>query len=149
MDGSAGVPPRIVLDTNAWLDLLVFRDARAAWLGAALVGRRVEAVVDTRAFEEWRRVLAYPKLGLDAARRRDAALAFERISVPWSGPPADARLPRCADPDDQPFLELARDAGALLLVSRDAALLALDRRTRAVGFGVVAPEQVAARLGLP
>jgi predicted nucleic acid-binding protein len=143
------MPPRIVLDTNAWLDVLVFRDARAAWLGAALDEGRLEAVADARAVGEWLRVLAYPKLGLGPAQRLDAQAAFERKTIRWSGPPGDARLPRCADPDDQPFLELARDAGAILLVSRDAALLALDRRTRELGFGIAVPEQVAARLRVP
>jgi putative PIN family toxin of toxin-antitoxin system len=140
--------PRIVLDTNAWLDVLVFRDARAAWLAAALVDGRLEAVADARAADEWRRVVAYSKLGLDPERQRGAVGAFEHRATLWSGPADRARLPRCADPDDQPFLELARDSGARLLVSRDAALLALDRRTRSLGFGIVVPEQVAARLEL-
>lgn len=53
-----------------------------------------------------------------------------------------APLPRCADPDDQKFLELARDAGAAWLLSRDAALLALARRCeRQHGFRIVPPER--------
>ena len=39
-------------------------------------------------------------------------------------------LPRCADPDDQKFLELADDAGADVLVTGDGHLLSLAGRTR-------------------
>ena len=46
-------------------------------------------------------------------------------------------LPRCRDPDDQPFLELARDAGAMALLTRDAQLLRLARRCV---FAIATPE---------
>ena len=45
-------------------------------------------------------------------------------------------LPRCADPDDQPFIDLAVTHGALLL-SKDAAVLGLTRRLRAQGIHVM------------
>ncbi|MBW8810763.1 MAG: PIN domain-containing protein, partial [Lysobacter sp.] len=43
-------------------------------------------------------------------------------------------LPRCADPDDQKFLELALAANARWLLSRDHALLVLGRRTARAGL---------------
>ena len=56
-------------------------------------------------------------------------------------------LPRCRDPDDQRFLELARDAGAAALVTRDRELLRLARRTmRMARFDVLTPESWAGRL---
>ena len=51
------------------------------------------------------------------------------------------RLPVCTDRDDQKFLEIARDAGAEVLVTKDKALLKLGRRTAREGlFKIMQPE---------
>jgi len=51
------------------------------------------------------------------------------------------RLPVCTDRDDQKFLEIARDAGAAILITKDKALLKLARRTaRENLFRIMAPE---------
>lgn len=53
---------------------------------------------------------------------------------------AVAALPRCRDPDDQKFLELARDGAADFLVTKDKALLKLRRISRDPGgFRIVTP----------
>ena len=52
---------------------------------------------------------------------------------------AAAPQARCADPDDQMFLDLTYAAGVRWLVSRDAALLALARTARAWGSDIVTP----------
>jgi predicted nucleic acid-binding protein len=46
------------------------------------------------------------------------------VAPPVSG----VRLPVCSDKADQKFLELARDAGAEVLITKDKALLKLARR---------------------
>jgi predicted nucleic acid-binding protein len=138
---------RLVLDSNACLDLFVFDDPGAAALHAALACGAAQAVDDEVGRAEWLRVLRYPAIGLDAPRiaaaeARHAGLV-QRWNGPdrWSGAPA---LPRCRDPDDQPFLELAARCAAHALVTRDANLLRLSRRTLAVaGFVVVPPAQIA------
>jgi len=51
------------------------------------------------------------------------------------------RLPVCTDRDDQKFLEIARDAGAQVLVTKDKALLKLGRKTLQAGlFRIMFPE---------
>jgi predicted nucleic acid-binding protein len=141
------VPPsRLVLDTNVCLDLFVFGDAACAALRDALATGEVEAVADAACRDEWLRVLAYPPLALDAARRDAAAAAFDAClcllpATERRPAPATSRLPRCADPDDQKFLELAQACGAQWLLSRDNELLRLARRTRRDhGFDIVAPQ---------
>ena len=50
-------------------------------------------------------------------------------------------LPQCRDPDDQKFLEAAAAAHADFLVSRDRALLEMNRRrARALPFRILTPE---------
>ena len=51
------------------------------------------------------------------------------------------RRPQCTDTDDQKFIELALDAGAQWLVTRDRALLKLARRARSLGLTIVTPER--------
>jgi len=139
-------PPRVVLDTNVCLDLFVFGDAGCAALREALRTGALEAVSDEACRAEWLAVLAYPQLALDEARQAAAVAAFDALlrRLPDTGRHdlVDApRLPRCADPDDQKFLELAQACGARWLLSRDRELLKLARRTRRdQGFDVLSPQ---------
>lgn len=133
---------RFVLDTNAWLDWLVFDDPAMAPLKAAVAAGRAEILIDAACESELERVLAYPlgRFSLDApaqaaclAECRRLALRVERQAPPES-------LPRCRDPDDQKFLEAAAAARAHYLVTRDLALLELARRP--LPFRILAPEKM-------
>lgn len=139
------LPVRLVLDTNVCLDLLVFDDPRCASLRDALEQRRAMAFTDAPCREEWLRVLAYPRLALSPSRQAQAVLDYDAMLSPWLAPPAPVaaavRLPRCPDPDDQKFLELAHAAGADALLSRDRALLGLASRARRRGlFRIALPQ---------
>jgi uncharacterized protein len=136
--------PRLVLDTNVALDLFVFADAATVALRLALEQGRVQAVVDQPCRDEWLAVLDYPALALKAPTREAAALAFDRciqlLPATELAAPVGVRLPRCADPDDQKFLELALAAGAQWLLSKDKAVLQLARRTAREGwFRILTP----------
>jgi putative PIN family toxin of toxin-antitoxin system len=140
----------VVLDTNVLLDLFVFHDPRWQALQAALQNGRVQAVTREDCDQEWQIVLHYPQLPLDDARRADSmaeyrALIACRSFVAKSG----IVLPRCSDGDDQKFLELARDAAASVLISKDKALLKLARKTAQAGlFRIMPPAQWVAEYGL-
>jgi putative PIN family toxin of toxin-antitoxin system len=138
---------RLVLDTNVWLDWLVFGEPSLAPLKAAVAERRAEVFIDAACEAELERVLAYD-LGrhtLDAAARVACLAECRRIAqFLKNGKPADcAGLPRCADPADQIFLEAALAAQADLLVTRDRELLELGRRGRALPFRIVTPDGAA------
>ena len=138
-----GAARRVVLDTNVCLDLFVFRDPAVARLAHALVEGGVEAVTDVACRDEWCRVLAYPQLALDEAGQRMALAEHDRwirLADPAWTVPTGIRLPRCADPDDQKFLELALAAGARWLLSKDKEVLRLGRRTLRDGlFAIMTP----------
>ncbi|HEY8683816.1 MAG TPA: putative toxin-antitoxin system toxin component, PIN family [Rhodanobacter sp.] len=138
--------PRIVLDTNVCLDLFVFRDPLCSHLLAALQRGAVQAVTRDDCREEWQRVLHYPQLPIDAQLRAVLNDAFDAL-IQLLPPEAatlgedDSRLPRCGDPDDQKFLELALASGAAWLLSKDKELLKLDRRTSHTGlFSIWLPQ---------
>ena len=131
---------RVVLDTNVWLDWLVFDDPSVAPIRAAIAAGRAEVFMAAACEAELERALGYDlgKRTVDIA----ACLALcrrvaRRINSP--APEAErARLPACRDPDDQKFLEAALAARAGFLVTRDRALLDLARR--AGPFRIVTPE---------
>lgn len=136
---------RLVLDTNVCLDLFVFADPRSAALHDALRSRRCTAVSNVACRGEWQRVLRYPVLKLEPARRKALEADYDAFVVSIAAAATDAAaamsLPRCKDSDDQKFLELARDTGAIALLTRDAALLELAPRTLRAGlFDILTPE---------
>lgn len=141
---------RMVLDTNVSLDLIVFRDPRWDRLRERLEQGDCEAVMRTDCRLEFARVLAYPQFDLDPAQRVRALEAFDamhRMVEPDAGK-GDAlqTLPRCRDPDDQKFLELAQASRADILLSKDKAVLKLARRNRREGlFEILSPEAWVAR----
>ena len=117
---------RLVLDTQVWLDWLVFDEPALAGLRAEIGAGRAEVLIDAACLAELERVLAYP-LG----RKVDAAACLARcdkfsILVKPEDPPFE--LPQCRDPDDQKFLTLAAGVRADCLVTRDRELLRLARR---------------------
>lgn len=143
---SAG-PPRLVLDTNVCLDLYVYGNPHCAALHATLAAGRRWALTNAACRDEWLRVLDYPQLALDAARRAAAAAMFDAQLRMWAEltPPEAPALPRCSDPDDQKFLELAQACGAQHLLTRDKALLKLGKRARREhGFDILTPQAYAA-----
>ena len=134
---------RLVLDTNVWLDLLLFEDPRCAPLRQALEAAEVHILLREDCHAEWLRVLAYPALRVEPVRQSQLALQ-QRALCQWvTGAHAEAgtALPRCRDRDDQKFIELAWEGAADCLLSRDQALLDLDRRCRRQGlFAIARPE---------
>jgi putative PIN family toxin of toxin-antitoxin system len=125
---------KLVLDTNVWLDVLVFDDPAAR----ALREGGHEIVIDAPCGAELERVLAYPlgKWTLAPERRAACLAACLRMSRKVEAGDAPAGLPSCEDPDDQKFLALAAAAGADALVTKDEALLRLQGR---VPFRIARP----------
>jgi putative PIN family toxin of toxin-antitoxin system len=126
-------PKRIVLDTNIWLDWLMFKDASVLHLQDVVSGGRAEVFIDAACEAELERVLAYElgKHALDAAAQAACLAESRRIAQRINEPAPEAgraKLPKCRDPDDQKFLDLALAARADCLITKDHALLELARR---------------------
>ncbi|MET0322807.1 MAG: putative toxin-antitoxin system toxin component, PIN family [Duganella sp.] len=134
--------PRIVIDTNVCLDLFVFKDPRWAALLSALETGAVEAVTRADCRDEYNIVLHYQHLPLDDATRPLAAARFDALIKVVAPAESGVRLPVCTDRDDQKFLEVARDAQASVLITKDKALLKLGKRLVKAGmFQVLVPEK--------
>ena len=128
----------MVIDTNIVLDLFVFQDPATLALNLALATSltlghpRWLATAPMR--EELERVLCYPQvLKRMAFYARSAAEVlghFDRLSHAVDVAPKASVT--CKDPDDQKFIDLAVAHGAALL-SKDQAVLCMDKRMRGLG----------------
>ena len=140
-------PAWVVLDTNVWLDLLVFDDARSRRLHQALQAGGLQPLATAAMFDELADVLSRPFLArwpVDAAAVLGQARALCRqVDEPVA---MNSAAPRCADPDDQIFIDLAWCWPTRWLFSRDRALLDLARAAKPRGLGVVTPAGWAASL---
>jgi uncharacterized protein len=139
----------VVLDTNVVLDLLVFHDVRSQGLHQALQAGRLQPLATAPMFDELADVLSRPFLArwqVDApVVLAQARLLCQQVEAP---PPGTSSSPRCADPDDQIFIDLAWSWPARWLFSRDRALLDLARAAHPRGLDVLTPAAWAARPAL-
>lgn len=147
--GVTASAPLVVLDTNVVLDLWLFGDARSAPLRSALQAGRLSALVTAPMLAELGDVLQRPFAQgwpVPPAQALADLQAFARlVAMPTAaGQPA----PRCTDPDDQKFIDLAWHWPAAWLVSRDRAVLRLAKPALTHGLRIVTPERWAA-LNLP
>ena len=144
----AGNMARLVLDTNVWLDWLVFADAGVASIREAVARGDASVFISPACEAELIRVLNYPlsPFTLDADAQAAALSQCRAIARAADETEAHsiASLPRCADPDDQMFLELARDCRADALITKDRDLLALAaRKERPLPFRIITPREFA------
>jgi predicted nucleic acid-binding protein len=130
--------PLLVLDTNVVLDWLVFRDAAAAPLAAALERGQVRWIATDAMRDELTAVLA--RGGFERWQPDPAAVlaCWQQLAMPADpAPPAPGWS--CGDPDDQKFLDLAVHARAAALLTRDRALLEFTRRAASIGLWIGPP----------
>jgi putative PIN family toxin of toxin-antitoxin system len=128
------VRARVVLDTNIVLDLLVFADAAARPIAAALDEGRLQWIATRAMRDELERVLTYPQIVSRLAYYAlEASKVLGRFDAQVRLAPAPPKASvTCSDPDDQKFIDLAV-AGQCLLLSKDAAVLSMARRLAALG----------------
>ena len=133
-----GEPPCVVLDTNAVLDWLYFRDVHCAALADAVTGHRVRWIASAQMRDEIEHVLERGSLGTrwpeGPATVRDGWHRWATMVDATAGTTPLAM--RCTDADDQKFIDLALDARAIALLSADRAVLRLARRASAFGLAI-------------
>ena len=149
-----------VLDTNVWLEWLLFDDPSVAQLRAAHDAARLRILACAQARAELSHVLGRADVLAQAARARarragaqagaidprEALGRFDAIATIRPLAP-DCGL-RCSDPQDQLFIDLAAAQSARWLFTRDRALLALARKAAPrFGLAIVAPERFLASPG--
>jgi putative PIN family toxin of toxin-antitoxin system len=135
--------PSVVLDTNATLDWLVFRDKTTSVLGTAIETRQLIWLATPVMRQEFDEVLSRAALARWRSRDRAATAAWQNLAQM----PEIEALPgplRCRDPDDQVFIDVALHCRCAWLITRDRALLALAVGARAWGLTIATPSDFSA-----
>ncbi|KVE29792.1 PIN domain-containing protein [Burkholderia singularis] len=80
---------RVVLDSNVWIDILVFDDPATRPIRAALETGAVTALIDARCLGELERVLDYPQFKARAVDKAAALATVARLTQHVAGPRAN------------------------------------------------------------
>lgn len=137
-----------VIDTNVWLDLYFFRDPDAQPLAAALDSPHWMAAGCEQTEAELSAVLQRPGFCSSPGQRSHLLECVRQWQDRTRLFPLDAAAPwRCRDPHDQKFLDLAFATQATVLLTKDKALLALNRKAQRCGLAIIAPRDFGTRFG--
>jgi putative PIN family toxin of toxin-antitoxin system len=102
----------IVLDTNVLVSALLSPFGPAARILDLILAGDVRLAYDDRIMAEYRQVLARPKFSFDPQAVADVLAYMNAEGEAVVARPLSVELP---DPDDLAFLEVATQAGALLI----------------------------------
>lgn len=135
-------PLRLVLDTNAVLDALLFADPRMTSAVEALARREAQWLATAPMREELARVLVRSALARYAPDCERILTEFDDQALMMAAS-AVVGSPRliCRDPDDQPFIDLAFHLRPCTLLTQDRDLHALARRAAVLGVAILRPQQ--------
>ena len=126
--------PRLVLDTNVILDLLVFKDPSAEPLRLMLDAKTVDAVRSEASMLELIDVIQRPIFKLSKQEQDMILQAWESATRLLENTAIESAPFICRDLDDQIFLDMAYSIRPAVLFSKD--LRVLELRVSAKGHGV-------------
>jgi putative PIN family toxin of toxin-antitoxin system len=120
---------RVVLDTNVLVSALILKGSISGLVDLWRMGR-ITPVLSRETFDEFRRVLGYPKFSLSTSEiqgilQQEILPFFEVVER------VDPVAGVCRDPDDDKFLACAASAKVAFVVSGDKDLCSLGK------FGLV------------
>jgi putative PIN family toxin of toxin-antitoxin system len=124
----------LVVDTNVVLDLWVFLDPGSGKIAAATQSPAWRWIGSQPMRDELALVLDYPHIAARLQRngrtRLQVLVQYDALVLQVENAPRASAI--CKDPDDQKFIDLAAQHGAVL-VSKDKAVLALNKRLNKLG----------------
>ena len=126
--------PRLVLDTNVILDLLVFKDPSAEPLRLMLDAKIVDAVRSEASMLELVDVIQRPIFKLSQQEQDSILQAWASVTRLLENAAIESAPFICRDLDDQIFLDMAYSIRPAVLFSKD--LRVLELRVSAKGHGV-------------
>ena len=134
---------RIVLDTNVLVSGLLSASGPPAWIVEAVLAGELELALDMAIRQEYEDVLRRPEFAFSPDVLDDLLTTLDQFSFQvTAAPPCPEPLP---DPDDEPFLAVARASDSTLVTGN---LRHFPPRCRG-GVSVVTPRELVDRLRQP
>jgi putative PIN family toxin of toxin-antitoxin system len=118
--------PRLVLDTNIILDLLVFKDPSAEPIQLLLDAKLVDAVRSEASMLELIDVIQRPAFKLSQEEQERILQVWESSARLMENAAIESAPFTCRDPDDQVFINMAYSLRPALLLSKDLRVLELQ-----------------------
>ena len=128
--------PRLVLDTNVILDLLVFQDPAAEVVWMALDTKLVDAVRTEESMLELIDVIQRPRFKLNEEQQQAILKRWESSTRLLENTTIEPAPFTCRDPDDQVFLDMAYSLRPALLLSKDLRVLELCASSKRHGIAI-------------
>ena len=119
------IKPRLVLDTNVILDLLLFKDPSTEPIRLLLSANQVDAVRSEASMLELVDVIQRPAFKLNREDQETILQAWQSNTRLLENTAIEAAPFTCRDPDDQVFLDMAYSLRPALLLSKDLRVLEL------------------------
>ena len=117
--------PRLVLDTNVILDLLVFQDPAAEVIQTVLDAKLVDAVRTEASMLELMDVIQRPNFKLSKEQQQIILKQWESSSRLLKNSAIEPAPFTCRDLDDQVFINMAYSIRPALVLSKDLRVLEL------------------------
>ena len=117
--------PRLVLDTNVILDLLVFQDPAAEVIQTVLDAKLVDAVRTEASMLELMDVIQRPNFKLSKEQQQIILKQWESSSRLLENSAIEPAPFTCRDLDDQVFINMAYSIRPALVLSKDLRVLEL------------------------
>ena len=128
--------PRLVLDTNVILDLLVFKDPSAKPIRLLLDAKLVDAVRTEESMLELIDVIQRPAFKLSREEQEVILQAWESSTRLLENAVMESAPFTCRDLDDQVFINMAYSLRPALLLSKDLRVLELHRTAMRYGIEI-------------
>jgi uncharacterized protein len=134
----------IILDTNIWLDWLVFQDPGVAAIQNDVAAKKLRIVAQESMRAELAEVLTRPcftkRMQMSDITPESALEQFDSLVQLLPNAPTCTSL-HCLDPKDQQFLDLAVHEQADRILTKDKLLLKLAKRARQLHqLSIITPE---------
>ena len=130
------IKPRLVLDTNVILDLLVFKDPSAEPIQLLLDANQVDAVRTLASMAELIDVIGRPTFKLSQENQEAIVQAWESATRLLENTAIEPAPFTCRDRDDQVFIDMAFSIRPALLLSKDLRVLELQAIARRHGVDI-------------
>ena len=124
--------PRVVIDTNVLLPILLYEKPESNWLARLWIDHRITPLANRETLSELRNKLEEKSARLKLQQAKAFAAARMAKYEPWcEQTPVETNPanPRCEDPSDQKFIDLAIQGQAKILITKDKQLLSMGDRT--------------------
>ena len=128
--------PRLVLDTNVILDLLVFKDPSAESIRQLLDAKLIDAVRTPASMAELMDVIGRPTFKLSQEEQETIREAWESSSRLLEDAAIEPAPFTCRDPDDQVFINMAYSIRPAFLLSKDLRVLELQAIAKRHGIEI-------------